>query len=92
MVPPNTSSLRFTLLARRGMWEFYLGGFLALPARLRATSDCVEIVASGGLRIDAVHTMTAMPPSTPVKPAPTWKPSTKPAVTSRRLTAEVPVA
>ena len=62
----------FTLLQRRGMWEFYLGGFLALPERLAAAHPCRDLVAKGGLVIEHVFDMNDMPPSTPVKPAPTW--------------------
>ena len=65
-------SANFTLLQRRGMWEFYLGGFLALPERLAAAHECLSVQAAGGLVINKVWDMTEMPPQTPVAIAPTW--------------------
>jgi hypothetical protein len=68
-------SANFTLLQRHGMWEFYLGGFIALPERLAAAHECLSVQATGGLAIDKVWDMTEMPPQTPVAIAPTWQKS-----------------
>ena len=62
----------FTLLQRRGMWEFYLGGFLALPERLPVALSCIELQSTGGMHVAEVFNMTSMPANTPVKPAPTY--------------------
>lgn len=68
----GSGSANFTLLQRRGMWEFYLSGFLALPERMSAAHDCLTIQGTGGLVVDRVWDMTEMPPSKPVAIAPTW--------------------
>ena len=68
----GSSSANFTLLERRGMWEFYLGGFLALPERMAAAHACLTIQGTGGLVVDRVWDMTEMPPQKPVAIAPTW--------------------
>eukprot|EP01052_Picozoa_sp_SAG31_P033663 SAG31_NODE_3833_length_3838_cov_2.158866_3_plen_261_part_00 len=69
-VTSNTAN--FTLLQRRGMWEFYLSGFLALPERLAAAHECLSVQVTGGLVVDRVWDMTEMPPQKPVAIAPTW--------------------
>eukprot|EP00729_Bicosta_minor_P017661 gene17661-24300_t len=63
--------VNFTAVQRKGMWEFYLGGILALPERLPAAWPCIDLAASGGLVIEKAWTMPAMPANTPVPPAPT---------------------
>ena len=63
--------VNFTVVQRKGMWEFYLGGILALPERLPAAWPCIDLAASGGLVIEKAWTMPAMPANTPVPPAPT---------------------
>ena len=45
MLGLQAGSTNFTLLQRHGMWEFYLGGFLALPERMATAPSCMEIVA-----------------------------------------------
>jgi hypothetical protein len=66
-----TNAVNFTVLQRHGMYEFYLGGFLAVPERLPRTG-CIKLVSGGGLKIERAWNMTSMPANTPVKPAPTW--------------------
>lgn len=61
----------FTVLQRKGMWEFYFGGILALPERLPTAWTCIQVAGSGGLDVEKLWEMPAMPPNTPVPPAPT---------------------
>ena len=69
----GSGSSNFTLLQRRGMWEFYLSGFLALPERMAAAHECLTIHGTAGVVVDSVWDMTAMPLEKPVAIAPTWK-------------------
>ena len=68
----GSNTANFTLLQRRGMWEFYLSNFLALPERLAAAHECLSVQGSGGLVVHRAWDMTEMPPSAPVAIAPTW--------------------
>jgi hypothetical protein len=68
----RSGATNFTLLQRKGMFEFYLGGFLALPERLDGVHDCLELRASGGLRVERTFEMVRMPIGPPVPEAPTW--------------------
>eukprot|EP01046_Picozoa_sp_COSAG06_P043644 COSAG06_NODE_5751_length_3293_cov_2.735128_2_plen_76_part_00 len=56
MLGVQAGSANFTLLQRHGMWEFYLGGFLALPERMATAPSCMEIVAQ--VRETHTHTHT----------------------------------
>jgi hypothetical protein len=64
----------FTVLSRAGMFEFYFGGFLLLPARFAAELGCIRLAGQGGVRVTSAWNMTDMPPQVPVPTAPTYPP------------------